>query len=213
MREKPQLISDQPRSSDTPFIQSLSGCYSRSSFVSDFSLILVQISILFQVWAFLSSNPSREVLGFCSDTEMFSLLYEKKVNVVSVLVSSLYCCILFSSPFFHVVFTTSFICFLCLPQILPGKPLPPMMFAWWLVRSGQEWGFWTSIFLCLWWCTVLYPFGLGRTVEHLEDANGLSCPDSPRAMLIYTNWKAAFIPSFSPVHQLPFTDAWSCLLG
>lgn len=52
--------------------------------------------------------------------------------------------IFFFSCFIHYLFQMFS---LCLPQILPGKPLPPMMFSWWLVRSGPNLRFLAGIFL------------------------------------------------------------------
>lgn len=168
----------------------------------------MQIWIHLQVWVFLSSDPSREVLDFCSDWEMLSLWYRKKTSFASVLVSFLYCCILFSLTLFMFAFIRYlFQTFsVCLPHILPGEPLPPMMFPWWLVRSGAKVSSLAGVLLCFWPCAILWQFGMGRKVQHSADAKGFSCPDSRSAMLIYTNWKPPFTMLFPPnsmlAHQL-----------
>lgn len=177
-----------------PLVQNLTACYSWSSFVSVFPLILVQIWIFFQVWAFLSANPSREVLGFCSGREMFSRLYEKKKNIVSILVYSVLLHFIFFTSL-HVAFTTSFRYLLsaspksyleshCHPWCLPG--------GW----SGvvQTWGFWqASSCAC----------GHAQCCVHLAWAEQLSTQKMQMGLVALTHTELCWFTPTERLHSSP----------
>lgn len=141
--------------------------------------------------------------------EMFLLWYDKKTSIVSVLASSLYCCIFF----FHVSSTLSDV-----------FSLPPPNPTWKATAThdvclvaSQEWSK-PEVF------GRHLPFAHVQCCNHLARAEQLITQKMQRDLValahIELSWSTSterlhsslFSPSSGLVYQLPFTDARSCLL-
>lgn len=169
----------------------------------------MQFWIHLQVWVVLFLTPTERFWTSAQTEKSFHYALERRQALLQFysLLSVLLHFIFFNSfhVYIHPLPLSEFS--LCLPQTSPGKPLPPMMFPWWILRSGAKLSSLAGTLLCVWPCTMLWRFGVGRTVQCSADAEGFSCLDSRRAVLIYINWKLAFTMLSPPtismlVHQL-----------
>lgn len=133
----------------------------------------MQIWIHLQVWVLRPDSQQTGSGLLLRLRNAFAMVWKEDKLCFSFTASSLYRCILFFSTLS--VFTFIRYLFqpfsLCLPQILPGKLLPPMMFPWWLVRSSAKLTSLAGVLLCFWPCAMLWQFVMGRTVQHSADAN------------------------------------------
>lgn len=148
------------------------------------------------------SDPNIKVLDFAQTEKCFQYIVERRDLLQFC--SLLFYCMLFSSTLsiFTLIHCLVQILSFCLPQIVPGKPLPPMMIAWWWVRSGVKMSSLAGFLLCFW----LWQFGTSGTVQHSIDTKHCSCPDSHSTSL---HWCTPTEKSFSQCFTPHFSDSSS----